>query len=58
MVDNKKVKTPAGKLLILPSKTLAMAVSVEWNSQKETIKPESMHLVKTNSMNGSLLTCK
>lgn len=44
-VDNKKVKTPAGNFLVVPTKPLAMAVSVEWNSQKETIKPEGMHLV-------------
>lgn len=44
-VDNKKVKTPAGNPLVVPSKPLAMAVSVEWNSQVETIKPANMHLV-------------
>ena len=44
-MDNKKVKTPAGNPLIVPTKPLAMAVAVEWNSQKETIKPENMHLV-------------
>ena len=44
-VDSKKVKTPAGNHLIVPSKPLAIAVTVEWNSQKETIKPEDMHLV-------------
>jgi len=46
-VDSKKVKTPAGKPLVVPNKTLAMAVSVEWNSQVETIKPANMHLVCT-----------
>lgn len=39
------MKTPAGNPLIVPNKPLAMAVAVEWNSQKETIKPENMHLV-------------
>lgn len=39
------MKTPAGNPLIVPSKPLAMAVAVEWNSQQETIKPENMHLV-------------
>ena len=58
MLDNKKVKTPAGKLLILPSKALAMAVSVEWNSQRETIKPENMHLVRMSSLSGTLRRCK
>ena len=46
-VDSKKVKTPAGKPLVVPNKTLAMAVSVEWNSQDETIKPANMHLVQS-----------
>lgn len=44
-VDNKKVQTPAGNLLVVPNKPLAMAVSVEWNSQVDTIKPANMHLV-------------
>lgn len=44
-VDNKKVKTPAGNLLVVPSKPLAMAVSVEWNLQVDTIKPANMNLV-------------
>ena len=44
-VDSKKVKTPAGRPLVVPNKTLAMAVSVEWDSQVDTIKPANMHLV-------------
>ncbi|XP_068761096.1 ATP synthase mitochondrial F1 complex assembly factor 2-like [Montipora capricornis] len=48
-VDNKKVKTPAGKALIVPSRPLAMAVAVEWNSQRETIKPENMHLTSLSN---------
>ena len=42
------MKTPAGKPLVVPNKSLAMAVSVEWNSQVETIKPANMHLVCTS----------
>lgn len=48
-VDNKKVKTPAGNLLVVPSKPLAMAVSVEWNSQVDTIKPANMHLTSLSN---------
>jgi len=48
-VDSKKVKTPAGKPLVVPNKTLAMAVSVEWNSQVETIKPANMHLTSLSN---------
>lgn len=48
-VDNKRVKTPAGNPLIVPTKPLAMAVAVEWNSQKETIKPENMHLTSLSN---------
>ena len=44
-MDDRKVKTPAGSVLVVPSHPLAMAVAVEWNSQIETIKPETMHLV-------------
>jgi len=43
-LDNKKVKTPAGRPLIVPNMELAVAVAVEWNSQKETVKPNNMHL--------------
>ena len=39
------MKTPAGNQLVVPNKPLAMAVSLEWNSQRDTIKPENMHLV-------------
>ncbi|KAL9956936.1 hypothetical protein ACROYT_G038500 [Oculina patagonica] len=48
-VDSKKVKTPAGNPLVVPSKHLAMAVSVEWNSQVETIKPAYMHLTSLSN---------
>lgn len=48
-VDSKKVKTPAGNPLVVPNKTLAMAVSVEWNSQVETIKPANMHLTSLSN---------
>lgn len=43
-LDNKKVKTPAGHPLIVPNKHLAVSVAVEWNSQKEILEPNNMHL--------------
>ena len=55
-VDNKRVKTPAGNRLIVPSKPLAIAVSVEWNSQVETIKPANMHLV-IKQLSNALCIC-
>ena len=43
-LDNKAVKTPHGRQLCVPYQPLAAALSVEWDSQEEFIKPEFMHL--------------
>ena len=43
-LDCSTVRSPAGKLLNLPSSDLAMAVAEEWMSQGETINPASMPL--------------
>lgn len=49
-LDKNVVKTPAGNSLVVPSKQLAMAIAVEWNSQQEVIKPEAMHLVRIQTL--------
>ncbi|XP_061455349.1 ATP synthase mitochondrial F1 complex assembly factor 2 [Rhineura floridana] len=43
-LDHRKLKTPQGKLFVVPSETLALAVATEWDSQRDTIKLYSMHL--------------
>lgn len=43
-LDRKKLKTPLGKLLRLPTEPLALAVASEWDSQKGDIIPQNMYL--------------
>ncbi|OQR86812.1 hypothetical protein ACHHYP_20446 [Achlya hypogyna] len=44
-LDGKKVRTPARSLLQLPTKSLASAVALEWDAQKETIQPSTMPMM-------------
>jgi chaperone required for assembly of F1-ATPase len=44
LLDERPVKTPAKKALLLPSEALARAVAEEWNGQGEKIDPRSMPL--------------
>ncbi|KAG8433347.1 hypothetical protein GDO86_017578 [Hymenochirus boettgeri] len=43
-LDRRKLKTPHGKVLTLPSEALAVAVATEWDSQQDVIKFYTMHL--------------
>lgn len=43
-LDHRKLKTPQNKTFTVPSKTLALAVATEWDSQQDTIKFFTMHL--------------
>jgi chaperone required for assembly of F1-ATPase len=45
-LDGRPVKTPAGKLLCLPTRALAQAIAEEWNAQGETIVPASLPLTR------------
>lgn len=44
-LDQRKLKTPTGKVFEVANMNLALAVAVEWDSQKETINRSQMHLV-------------
>lgn len=44
-LDQRKLKTPKGKIFEVNSKPLALAVAAEWDAQKEIIDRGSMHLV-------------
>lgn len=44
-LDHRKLKTPQAKLFTVPTEALAIAVATEWDSQKDTIKFYTMHLV-------------
>uniref|UniRef100_A0A1A7XRB1 ATP synthase mitochondrial F1 complex assembly factor 2 n=1 Tax=Iconisemion striatum TaxID=60296 RepID=A0A1A7XRB1_9TELE len=43
-LDRRKLKTPGGKLFVVPNEALAVAVATEWDAQKDTLKFYTMHL--------------
>ncbi|XP_044160663.1 ATP synthase mitochondrial F1 complex assembly factor 2 [Bufo gargarizans] len=43
-LDQRKLRTPQGKIFTVPSEPLATAVAAEWDVQRETIKFFTMHL--------------
>lgn len=43
-LDQRKLKTPQGRIFEVNSKPLALAVAAEWDAQKETIDRGNMHL--------------
>ncbi|KAM9837180.1 ATP synthase mitochondrial F1 complex assembly factor 2 [Aulostomus maculatus] len=43
-LDQRKLKTPGGKLLKVPNEALAIAVATEWDAQRDTLKFYTMHL--------------
>jgi chaperone required for assembly of F1-ATPase len=45
-LDGRAVKTPAGRRLVMPTRSLAEAAAREWNAQGETIDPSSLPLTK------------
>lgn len=48
-LDQRKLKTPLGKVFKVKSKPLALAVAHEWDSQKKTINRSLMHLTALSS---------
>ena len=44
LLDERPVKTPARRPLLLPTEPLARAVAEEWNAQGEKVDPRSMPL--------------
>ncbi|KAF7388168.1 ATP synthase mitochondrial F1 complex assembly factor 2 [Vespula maculifrons] len=43
-LDQRKLKTPKGKIFEVNNKGLALAVATEWDAQKDIIEKENMHL--------------
>lgn len=43
-LDHRKLKTPSGSIFTVKSEPLALAISAEWNAQKDTILVSQMHL--------------
>lgn len=48
-LDHRRLKTPNGKVLTVPSEPLARAIAAEWDAQTETITQPTMHLVRQNT---------
>jgi chaperone required for assembly of F1-ATPase len=46
LLDGRTIKTPAGSVLLAPSRALGEAVADEWRAQGETLKLETMQLTK------------
>ena len=45
-LDDKQIKTPAGKQFVVPSQALAKAMAGEWNNQTDEIAPSTMPLTQ------------
>ena len=48
-LDNKILKTPAKRQLVLPTEALAKKVAAEWNQQAEEIDPTIMPFTKSTN---------
>lgn len=46
LLDERAVRTPAGRVLVLPSAALANAIASEWRNQETTIRPQTMPLTQ------------
>jgi chaperone required for assembly of F1-ATPase len=45
-LDGKPIRTPSGRIVAAPSRTIADAVAAEWEAQKETIDPVTMPMTR------------
>src|SRR5262245_17981120 len=45
-LDGKPIKTPSGKLVVVPRREIAEAIAEEWRAQQETIDPVTMPLTR------------
>jgi chaperone required for assembly of F1-ATPase len=45
-LDGKPIKTPSGKVVVVPRREIAEAISAEWDAQQETIAPLTMPLTR------------
>jgi chaperone required for assembly of F1-ATPase len=46
LLDGKAIKTPAGKVVVVPRRAIADAIAAEWAAQGETIAPLTMPLTR------------
>src|SRR6185437_1566052 len=45
-LDSKPIRTPSGRIVAVPARTIADAVAAEWEAQKETIDPVTMPMTR------------
>ena len=45
-LDGKPIKTPSGRQVIVPARSIAEAIAAEWNAQGDTIDPLTMPLTR------------
>jgi chaperone required for assembly of F1-ATPase len=45
-LDGKPIKTPSGRTVVVPSRSLAETIAAEWNAQGENIEPLTMPLTR------------
>ncbi|MGZ5874554.1 MAG: ATP12 family chaperone protein [Bradyrhizobium sp.] len=45
-LDGRPIKTPSGRQVIVPTRSIADAIAAEWNAQGETIDPLTMPLTR------------
>ena len=45
-LDDKPIRTPSGRPLVAPNRTIADGIAAEWNAQKEIIDPLTMPLTR------------
>jgi chaperone required for assembly of F1-ATPase len=45
-LDDKPIRTPSGRHLVVPSRQIADAIAAEWEAQQETIDPLTMPLTR------------
>lgn len=48
-LDNRTVRTPAKKPMVVPSETIARKVAAEWEAQVEKVDPSSMPWTRTSN---------
>jgi chaperone required for assembly of F1-ATPase len=46
MLDGKPIKTPSGRQVIVPVRSIADAIAAEWNAQTDTLDPLTMPLTR------------
>jgi chaperone required for assembly of F1-ATPase len=45
-LDGKPIKTPSGKIVAVPQRTIAQTMAAEWEAQRETIDPLTMPMTR------------